>query len=282
MKIILSRKGFDSGAKAGGVASPIIDGSLISLPIPGGPGEITYDDLHFKRHNFGKLVEDLTNRRIKRTHSVHFDPDLRDATRKRQTGWRPLFGQGGAAATHLRNYGVTVGDLFLFFGWFREAELHDGSYRYKPGEPNIHVFYGWLQVGAIITFPERHFASIPWADYHPHFCDASGTVYIASDYLKTRGHRYDIPAAGYFDSYDDSLRLTDPKSSSRGVWQLPGWFYPRNDQSPLSYHPDITRFKKRGAHTIVSSAARGQEFIMDTNNYPEAIRWARQLIANAA
>jgi hypothetical protein len=280
MRIILSRKGFDSSA--GGVASPILDGSLVSLPIPGGPGEITYDDLHFKRHSLGKIVEDLTSRRIKRTHSVHFDPDMRRATRKREIGWRPLFGQAGAAETHLRRYGVTVGDLFLFFGWFREAELYEGSYRYKPGAPNLHVMYGWLQIGAILTFPHRHFANIPWADYHPHFYGAFGTVYIAGDYLETRGRCYDISAAGCFSRYDDSLRLTAPNSKSRGEWQLPGWFYPRNNQSPLSYHPDVKAFTKKANQTILRTAGRGQEFILNTAQYPEAIRWARRLITNAA
>src|SRR6266436_6325605 len=194
MRIILSRKGFDSGVKAGGVASPILDGKLVSLPIPGGPGEITYDDLHFERHPLGKIVEDLTHRRLKRTHSVHFDPDLRRAARKRDAGWRPIFGQGGAAETHLRNYGVTVGDLCLFFGWFREVELYHGLYRYKPHTPNLHILYGWLQVGAVLTFPGRHFAKISWADYHPHSCGAFGTVYLASDYLRISGRSYDLPA----------------------------------------------------------------------------------------
>ena len=281
MRIILSRKGFDSGVKAGGVASPILDGKLISLPIPGGPGKIRYNDLHIGRHSLGKIVEDLTRRRLKRTDSVHYDPDLRHAARKRATGWRPIFGQGGAAETHLRNYGVTVGDLFLFFGWFREVELHDGSYRYKPDSPNRHILYGWLQVGAILTFPERHFAKIPWAEYHPHFYGAFGTVYLASDHLRTRGRSYDAPAAGVFHRYNDSLRLTAPDSKNRGIWQLPKWFYPRNNESPLSYHPNLKAFEKHRNHTILHTAARGQEFILDTAEYPEAIRWARRLITNA-
>jgi hypothetical protein len=281
MRIILSRKGFDSGVKAGRVASPILDGKLVSLPIPGGPGEITYDDLHFERHSLGKIVEDLTRRRLKRTHAVHLDPDLRRAARNRATGWRAIFGQGGAAEAHLRNYGVTVGDLFLFFGWFREAELHDGSYRYKRGAPNLHILYGWLQVGAVLTFPERHFAKIPWAEYHPHFYGAFGTVYLASDHLCTRGRSYDLPAAGVFRRYSDSLRLTSPNSNGRGIWQLPKWFYPRNNESPLSYHPNITAFEKHRDYTILHSAARGQEFILDTTEYPEAIKWARRLITTA-
>ena len=44
MKIILSRKGFDSGY--GGIASPVLpDGTLLSLPIPTTEMGITYDEL---------------------------------------------------------------------------------------------------------------------------------------------------------------------------------------------------------------------------------------------
>jgi len=282
MRIILSRKGFDSGVKAGGVASPILDGKLVSLPIPGGPGEITYNDLYFGRHSFGKIVEDLTHGRFKRSRSVHFDPDLRRGTRKRETGWRPIFGQAGAAETHLRNYGVTVGDLFLFFGWFREVELYNGSYRYKPRAPNLHILYGWLQVGAVLTFPERHFAKISWADYHPHFYGAFGTVYLASDYFRIRGQSYDLPAAGTFRNYDDLLRLTDRESVSRGVWRLPRWFYPRGRCFPLTYHRDKASFSRRGNYSIIKSAARGQEFVLDSREYREAESWARRLILKAA
>ena len=44
MKVILSRKGFDSGY--GGWASPILpDGRMLSLPIPASNGLLSYDDL---------------------------------------------------------------------------------------------------------------------------------------------------------------------------------------------------------------------------------------------
>lgn len=234
-------------------------------------------------HRLGKIVEDLTGRRVRRNRSVHLDPDLRRTALERGKGWRPLFGQAGAAATHLCRYGVTVGDLFLFFGWFREAEIYEGSYRYKPDALDLHVIYGWLQVGAIITLTaERQFAKFRWADYHPHFYFNFGTVYIAGDRLELPGARYNMPAAGYFEHFDHSLQLTAPGSNNRGVWQLPGWFYPRNNQSPLSYHPDVKAFTKKGNQTILRSAGRGQEFILNTAQYPEAIRWARLLITSAA
>ncbi|MEZ4682601.1 MAG: hypothetical protein R2932_51180 [Caldilineaceae bacterium] len=66
MKIILSRKGFDSSS--GGVASPILpDGTLLSLPIPDATGPITYADLEWQGHAVGTLVESLTRKRCAAT-----------------------------------------------------------------------------------------------------------------------------------------------------------------------------------------------------------------------
>lgn len=45
---------------------------------------------------------------------------------------------------YLENQGVTVGDLFLFFGWFRQAEIVNERYRFVRKAPDLHVIYGWL------------------------------------------------------------------------------------------------------------------------------------------
>lgn len=108
LKIILSRKGFDS--KNGGVASPILDGRrLFSLPIPCDRDETTFEDVKSDDIDVGDLVEDLTfNRnlgtpRVKRNHKCHLDPDLRKGALPRESGWLPAFGQRGNAQSHLRN-----------------------------------------------------------------------------------------------------------------------------------------------------------------------------------
>ena len=141
---------------AGGLASPILNGSLVPLPIPvSGASQITYGDLVARGVLLGKVVEDLTDGRLRRDQQVHFDPDLRRSTYPRKPGWRPIFGQGQPGAQgHLQKCGVTVGDLFLFFGRFCEAELRDGSYRYKRGAPIVHVIYGWNQA---VQWLGRHF-----------------------------------------------------------------------------------------------------------------------------
>ena len=70
MRITLSRKGVDSGA--GRLASPILNGSLVSLPVPGdSDGKITYSDLSFRSVSFGTLVEDLSNHKLRQSDKVH-------------------------------------------------------------------------------------------------------------------------------------------------------------------------------------------------------------------
>lgn len=59
MKLILSRKGFDSAA--GKCPSPIIDGRPLSLPIPAsGSLSTTYADL-----GLGSIVERITRGRLR-------------------------------------------------------------------------------------------------------------------------------------------------------------------------------------------------------------------------
>ena len=56
MKLILSRKGFDS--QSGGCPSPIFpDGTLYSLPIPDDQSEVTYGNLWHGDTNIGKMVK---------------------------------------------------------------------------------------------------------------------------------------------------------------------------------------------------------------------------------
>src|ERR1017187_993569 len=90
MKIILSRKGIDSGALSGKMASPILPcGCLCSIPIPYRCG-ISYSDAHFGTRSFQQIIRELKPRWSNRL--AHLDPDLRrDAVTSRPSGWRPAF-----------------------------------------------------------------------------------------------------------------------------------------------------------------------------------------------
>ncbi len=107
MKIIFSRKGFDSGY--GGVPSPILPaGSTVSLPIPSPFGR-PLSDLRFGNEPLGEMVNELTCGRVATTQSVHLDPDLVAATVPRLPGWSAAFGQTSSAQGHLRNQNIGLG-----------------------------------------------------------------------------------------------------------------------------------------------------------------------------
>src|SRR5579864_5094163 len=215
MKIILSRKGFD--ASIGKVASPILpSGELCSLPIPESleyNGAIRYSDLRCGGQSMGTLVCDLTRGKIAPDRAAHLDPDLRSESLPRLPGWKPLFGQAGAAESHLQNVGVQPGDLFLFYGWLRHIEPVDGTYRYVRGARNLHVLFGWLQIEQRIPVARRE--DVPnWALYHPHYSrshagahpSALDSLYIATERLSLPG--INLPGAGVFGRYHDLLCLT--------------------------------------------------------------------------
>ncbi len=279
MKIVLSRKGFD--ASSGGVASPILpDGRLLSLPIPSPTSPITYDQVGLDDGSMGPLIEKLTKGRVRGRDGAHLDPDLRECACRRRPGWRPLFGQDGTAQGHLRNAGLGPGDLFLFFGWFRQVERTTGGYRFLRGAPDLHVVFGWLQVGDIVVVEDRRAAIPAWADYHPHFHRDSGdnnTVYVAREELLLPGMPPGPAGGGTFERYNDGLRLTAP-GLSRSRWRLPKWFFPTNGRPPLSYHGKADRWALSDDHASLRAAPRGQEFVLDVKHYPEALAWACGLI----
>ena len=136
MKIIFSRKGFDSSV--GRVASPILpSGQLCSLPIPAAEDENVprYRDILFDGQPLGKLLCNLTGDERWPARPAHLDPDINSASVPRLPGWRGAFGQAGAAERHLQNQHVEVGDIFLFYGWFKPVECSGAMYRYIPGAP---------------------------------------------------------------------------------------------------------------------------------------------------
>ena len=150
MKIVFSRKGFDSAS--GGVPSPIFpDGTALSLPIPYLRSPTRFRDIRWRGKSVGPIVESLTNRRVRGGDRCHLDPDLEADALKRSHGWRQAFGQVEAAQRHLENQGVGPGDLFLFFGWFRAVEPgNGGTWYYDRTAPHVHRLFGWLQISEVV------------------------------------------------------------------------------------------------------------------------------------
>lgn len=287
MKIILSRKGFDSSV--GRVASPILpSGRLCSLPILAAEGENAprYRDILFDGQSLGKLVYDLTGDSNWLDRPAHLDPDLNCASVPRHPGWRGAFGQANAAEKHLQNQGVKAGDVFLFYGWFKQVECCGDVYRYVRKAPDLHVIFGWLQIEQRI--PIAQYSLIPaWVLDHVHCrrpllpSDKIDSLYIATERLTLQDTSFDIPGAGIFPRYHPSLCLTDQEPYvSRRMWHLPSWMFPADGRSALSYHKNPKYWDQRVDYTLLKSAGRGQEFVLDCNDYPEAVEWLANLIVN--
>ena len=281
MKLILSRKGFDS--QSGGCPSPIFpNGTLYSLPIPHEQSEITYGDLWHGDTNIGETVTDLTDNRIGSKVHAHLDPDINHIAYPRQAGWQPLFGQSGAAQGHLDNQGVQIGDLFLFFGLFQKIEQTSGRWCFVKGAPRQHILWGWLQIGEIHKVDDLAKYELPWARYHPHRHpsrdkDSTNTLYVASCGLNLGGGPI-AQGAGCFLKSHERLVLTNPNGSGVTDWRLPRCFYPDNGKSPLTYHPKLDRWRQDGRYTYLQSASRGQEFVLNLDQYPDVTDWLGQSI----
>jgi len=136
VKLVISRKGLDS--ESGVMASPILScGCLYSVPIPSSLQEVRYADIKFGKHTLQHICNELkSSKKLKSSWShefAHLDPDLRgEALAPRPSGWRAAFGQSGGAATHLIKQAVSVGDLFIFFGWFRKTIKVNGKLAFDP------------------------------------------------------------------------------------------------------------------------------------------------------
>ena len=274
-KLSISRKGFDS--KYGGYPSPIFpDGTMYSLPIPGGDDEVPvhYGDLNHGDINIGEVVRDLTRGRLEESSLAGLDPDLRPTAIPRFDGWRAMLGQMGNPQSHLENQGFNVGDLFLFFGLFRQVERTREGWRFVRHAPKQHVLWGWLQAGQVCKVDDiRNDEQFHWATYHCHFSfpfDHRNTLYMAAEELDL-GNDLKVPGAGEFPQYRERLALTET-GRSPSAWRLPRWFYPTGGRAPLSCHPR-NLWRQDESYTYVQRTAPGQEFVLDLHEYPEALNW---------
>ena len=292
MKIIFSRKGFDSSN--GGSPSPILeDGTIVSLPIPelncDGKYSIRYKDLKPHGVDLGKLIDDLAVKgKVSSKDYAHFDPDIcENAYSPRKKGWRGLFGQCLAAQGHLFNEGVGKGDLFLFYGLYRKVKKTNGKYVYDKSARPIHLIWGWMQIGDIIKVADEQTSKqlkYPWASYHPHYHfqkqHINNTLYVASETLNIEalgGNK--IKGYGVFEHYREELQLTDPDKDKTSYWRLPAWMYQENKEScPLTYNAN-REWKLENGYARLKSFTRAQEYVYSGHIPKEALKWLRGLFS---
>ncbi len=282
MKIILSRKGFDSSA--GGIANPILpDGTMLSMPIPGGNDEIySYKDLNFNSEKYNINYADLLNQLSKKkkdwkNENCHLDPDIRAGLRDVDENWKPAFGQIGAAQTILTNASVEKDDLFLFFGWFKQTKCENDEFKYvkKRKKDNLnfyeyadlHAIYGYLQVGEILTGEE-----VKGFCWHPHSNSSydgisNNTIYVASEKLTLPNVEIDLPGAGVLSFRED--RVLTAKGKSKANWNYKD-----------SFDPDklINQNRKNSAKGdgLLYYAGQWQELVFNATD--DMIAWAKNII----
>ncbi len=271
MRIILSRKGFDSSS--GGCPSPVVDGRPISLPIPANPSSPTrYGDLPF-----ATLIPDLTRGRLTQQSPCHLDPDLalESRRRSRSSGWRGSLGQESAAQGHLSNQGVGPGDLFLFFGLFRRAIKRDKKAWAFQGK-SFHALFGWLRVQEAIPVkrnPAGVLARHPWLAEHPHLhgdWPGHNTLYVARERLDIG--EIDLPGWGLLPT---PVRLTAPDATGPSTWRVPLWLDPTCGGTGMTYHPP-PRWLGGGR---LRAAGRGQEFVAQAGDRQDALAWVESVLS---
>ena len=189
MKLVLSRKGVDSGS--GRCASPIVDGVPYSLPIPTKREGVatTYADIGLTDHirHAKYLAPELT---------CHEDPMYGEQV----CG----FGQTGAAQKSPREPGRRKRRHVPFLGLFSDAE----------GRDRHHRIFGYLKVEQVIPLgaePTREKSPEGLPRPHPHvlgYWNSNNTLYFGE------GRRAQ--------SADSRLRLTAP-GQTVSVWQVPPW-----------------------------------------------------------
>ena len=218
MKIILSRKGFDSSN--GGCASPIMpDGTLLSMPIPSSDTG-SFSDLRWNDTTYSKILSDLQPN--KSYEGCHIDPDIRENNRVTPIeNWSPAFGQIGAAQGVQKNAGVEVGDIFLFFGWFHQVERTDKGYRYvrRKGDDfyayaDMNIIYGYMQVGKILTNPDE----IAEYNWHPHSSEHRLATTSNALYLPTETLSFDSSMKGYGTLDFRKDRVLTMEGKGRATW----------------------------------------------------------------
>ena len=192
---------------------------------------------------------------------------------ERPEGWKPSFGQARAALSHLEKYGVGEGDIFLYFGWFREAEISKGRWRFVQGSPDLHLIYAYLEVGNIW---KRMDGDPPaFLAKHPHiFCEDSfppsqNAIFIGADICSLDSNMKGCDSLSF-----DHKRVLTGIEGKRSRWILPSCLFKRNGICKLSYHDRQKGEKLLGRDEyLITAVPRGQEFVVELDDHTKKWIW---------
>ncbi|QQN86677.1 Nmad3 family putative nucleotide modification protein [Bacillus toyonensis] len=275
-KVILSRKGFDG--TTGGKASPILDDKFVSFPIPRADSGDFYKNLIYSStESYLKVMKDVG---INLYSEAHLDPDLKKSILKvRPENWRGLFGQSGNSQGTLHNRNVGKGDIFLFFGWFKEVRKINDIWKYCKDAPDIHAIFGYLEVDKVLDIRERDAVPV-WTLYHPHikgrkeYGTQRNNVYMATSTFSTDSNK---PGWGCF-KYNEQLVLTKEGTENKSFWELPPCF--QNEQKKFTCAIKTWDVLENDWIEMQPSGRGDQEMYISDN--PKVVAWAENLIKSCS
>ena len=285
MKLILSRKGFDSAH--GGCPSPILDGQLCSLPIPDAGSPTPYGKISLQR------LGDRANRRRSdarpshtRATGAHLDPDLRRDALPRAARWRPIFGQAAAAQSHLATSGDKPGRPVSFL---RMLSASRAGRRRIPLRPRRAESSRHLRLAAgraeIARATDELATEIPWA------AGSSASRARPIDTKTTRsisratGSRLSAIKAnggGTFERLAPSLILskTDPYVNC-STWRAAAMVRAERAPCPLLSLEGKSLDELRDFDASCSLPIPARSSCSTSSEYPEARGWLRSIFRDA-
>ncbi|MDE6598319.1 MAG: hypothetical protein K2K60_06745 [Clostridia bacterium] len=274
MKVILSKKGFDSSNSTNPIL--ITNNELLFLPIPSSNktdkrySEIFIDNevslLDYCREmGINYVIIGGNKVLIDGETNCHLDPQLLDYFG--YADFKGSFGQESSPQGHLKNNNVQVGDLFLFYGWHKD--LKDNIH--KDGK---HTIFGYLQIGEIIKvneltpeYRQEIIKKYPWLKHHPHWYskETNNTIYIAKEHFA-----FDTSLKGYgMFKYGPELDLSANDMGKRTCWRIPALKGLKASYKGVNGKEE---FDELGQYIIFP---RCQELVIDS---PQAEQWAINLI----
>lgn len=107
----------------------------------------------------------------------------------------------------------------------------------------------------------------------------NNTLYLASSELRLPSGATGLPGAGHFHALEPDNVLTAPGSKAKSLWRLPAWMGPSQQRS-LSYHGAPERWQPTDHGVLLQTVAKGQEFVMDIGEDPQALDWVLERCAH--
>jgi hypothetical protein len=226
----------------------------------------------------------------------HLDPDIRKEVLDEER--EAIFGQCATAQSHLsrKDKEVREKDLFLFFGRFHKLRINNnGELEFDRDKPDLHIIFGYLQVGKIIHIEKATEEEKEWmkSQRHPHinypdeeckikckFKECNNTIYVAGESLSINGlnvclNGLNVPGSGVLHCSEDGVLTHKNSEKYISKWKLlPKCF---KNEGNFSYHNKDSWHDEGGNFKYFKSAAIGQEFVLlEADN--EAKEWAKKII----